>query len=480
VAEQALEAAVPFPPAAIEIETQTALEPETEKPALSEVKPVEEPPAESAGAAEPHEAPQSAAAEFAAAASAAESAAGEEGNAPAAPSDQPEMQTHGVKVRSTPRPKGSAFGVVGQMAGMALGGVLGLAIGYYILLWIGGPRADFLHVREKLPHWVLPHKQEHHRQRWHHSAAPRSLGDLLEEDDEPNSAVKLDEATLAEDSSQPREAMPASFEQSSAEEPVNRLPPLERTPPGELATATGGGMPRLAPSKVRSPAEPGPVGPRGFNAYSVDDLDAALNKVSAALGCEYCHAAGYLLVDPPGAPPGPGPRQPVRVPCDQCGGKRTPGLTAVAFAQLCELGDAATFAQLGPDEVQREELRARIQSVLLRVGEDRGKTQIVGRLASSRLENSQRLTNGILLAGTVQELGYEGPIFRIKLVLFGVPKEVVVISEHAPQPPLASHDRVLILGSIVDSPTENLAGYEGQLTQVVWGGFPMKLVPRRQ
>ncbi|HVX63010.1 MAG TPA: hypothetical protein VHC19_20480, partial [Pirellulales bacterium] len=124
--------------------------------------------------------------------------------------------------------------------------------------------------------------------------------------------------------------------------------------------------------------------------------------------------------------------------------------------------------------------RARIQSVLLRVGEDRGKTQIVGRLASSRLENSQRLTNGILLAGTVQELGYEGPIFRIKLVLFGVPKEVVVISEHAPQPPLASHDRVLILGSIVDSPTENLAGYEGQLTQVVWGGFPMKLVPRRQ
>ncbi len=211
MAGQALADAVPFPPAAVEIEA------EAESPAPSEERLVEARPAETAGAVEPHDAPQSAAADFAAAASAAETAAPEEGDARAASSDQPESQTQAVNVRSTPRPKGSAFGVVGQMAGMALGGVLGLAIGYYILLWIGGPRADFLHVREKLPQWVLPHKQEHHRQRWHHSAAPRSLGDLLEEADEPSSAVKLDEATLAEESRLPREAMPASFEQSTAE-----------------------------------------------------------------------------------------------------------------------------------------------------------------------------------------------------------------------------------------------------------------------
>jgi hypothetical protein len=77
----------------------------------------------------------------------------------------------------------------------------------------------------------------------------------------------------------------------------------------------------------------------------------------------------------------------------------------------------------------------------------------------------------------VQELGPEGPLYRIKLVLFGVPKAVVVLSQNAPQPPLAQHDRVLILGSIVDSPTENLAGYAGNLTQVVWGGLPLKLIP---
>jgi hypothetical protein len=37
-----------------------------------------------------------------------------------------------------------------------------------------------------------------------------------------------------------------------------------------------------------------------------------------------------------------------------------------------------------------------------------------------------------------------------------------------------------VLGSIVDSPAENLVGYAGDLPQVVWGGLHLKLAAAAQ
>lgn len=455
LAERVLADAVPVPPAAIEIDAEIA-------------NPADDQEQRQNGS------PEAEAEEIAAAAQEEESAADDV---------EPERQ-QAVRVRSTPRAKASTFGLLGQMAGMVFGGILGLAIGYYILLWIGGPRADFLEIRGKLPAWLTPPNQGDRAGPLRRGAAARGLGDLLNEPDAPQPAPVVGDApqagnaqqaaasaAQADDAQARMDAIPASFEQPG--KPPARPSKANNDRASAAASATLNGS-----AAVNEVEESGaaPVGPRGFNAYSIDDLEAALAKAGAALGCEYCHSTGYLLIEPPGGFRLDGP-QPKRVRCDHCGGKPMPGLTAAAFDQLCQLADAATFAQLGPDDAQRERLRLQIQAALVRVGEDRGKTQIVGRLGSSRLEDSQRVSNGILLAGTVQELGPEGPLYRIKLVLFGVPKAVVVLSQNAPQPPLAQHDRVLILGSIVDSPTENLAGYAGNLTQVVWGGLPLKLVP---
>ena len=43
-----------------------------------------------------------------------------------------------------------------QIVGVLLGGLLGLAIGYVALLWIGGPQKDFLQLGERLPAVLLP------------------------------------------------------------------------------------------------------------------------------------------------------------------------------------------------------------------------------------------------------------------------------------------------------------------------------------
>ena len=358
---------------------------------------------------------------------------------------------------------------------MVLGGVLGLALGYYILLWIGGPQADFLQVRAKLPQWMLPSKRQGRqrpdaRRRAVRAGAPgRSLGDLLNDSDEG--------ADESPDGGGPSTS-PATSDKPDAsadEDSVNRQASYDGTPviAADPIASPGG-------EEIPGEASPAVVGPRGFSVYSADDLAFNLAKVGAALGCEYCHSTGYVpRPGPAAAPPGQDRLPPVRrVRCEHCKGKAVPGLTAEAFDRLCHLADAVTFAQLDLDDAHRDRLRMQVQAALLRIGQDQGKTQIVGRLAGARLADSQRLSNGIFLAGTVQELAAEGPLFRIRLVLFGVPKPVVVYSSQPPQPSLAPHDRVLILGSIVDSPNRNLAGYSGELTQAVWGGMSLKLAPQ--
>jgi hypothetical protein len=48
------------------------------------------------------------------------------------------------------------FAVLAQFLGIAVGGVIGLAIGYMILLWIKGPSSDFLQIGKSLPSWMVP------------------------------------------------------------------------------------------------------------------------------------------------------------------------------------------------------------------------------------------------------------------------------------------------------------------------------------
>jgi hypothetical protein len=44
--------------------------------------------------------------------------------------------------------------------GIILGGVLGISLGLWILLWWRGPRGDVLKIRDKLPEWMVPEWKE--------------------------------------------------------------------------------------------------------------------------------------------------------------------------------------------------------------------------------------------------------------------------------------------------------------------------------
>lgn len=45
---------------------------------------------------------------------------------------------------------------VGTLIGVVGGGVVGTALAYFIVLWIGGPEKDFLELGRKLPKWMVP------------------------------------------------------------------------------------------------------------------------------------------------------------------------------------------------------------------------------------------------------------------------------------------------------------------------------------
>ncbi|HEY5314187.1 MAG TPA: hypothetical protein VIK18_16765 [Pirellulales bacterium] len=48
------------------------------------------------------------------------------------------------------------IGVIGNLIGVVLGGVVGIGLGYFILLWVAGRQGDFLHIWDQMPRILLP------------------------------------------------------------------------------------------------------------------------------------------------------------------------------------------------------------------------------------------------------------------------------------------------------------------------------------
>jgi hypothetical protein len=132
-----------------------------------------------------------------------------------------------------------------------------------------------------------------------------------------------------------------------------------------------------------------------------------------------------------------------------------------------------TFVDIAPGDPQLMHRKESVERVLLRAGTQRDKQNDLGRLAGFHLDGTSRATLGVLLAGTVQSVERHGDYYATNMVLFGLPKEVTVISRA--RPPLKPNDKALVAGSIVEQPREKLPNYRGTLALAVWGGLPVKL-----
>lgn len=376
--------------------------------------------------------------------------------------------------RRTRQPTASPFGFLGQFLGIAVGGALGLAIGYWVLIWIGGAEKDFLNLRGKVPDWLLPVRGQGIVSDNGASAVSdaKPVGETerssLASSDRPNpvdeTSGMADESGGAAHSNGPTApSLPANTSPSGNEELRSSQfsGVVDRLPPG----------PEPFPESYR--------GPRAFKSRTASELAAALEKADLALRCPHCQAPSSVRLAS-FSPPAHGREEPVDGAassrrCDYCRGKPPSNLTTTAFRELCELAEIVTFVRFEGEEAQRDECREGAQALALALGTQRERAETAGRLAAERLDSSQRESNGIVLTGSVQQAEQEGELYAIRLMLQGSGKSVTVFSLQPPDPPLAQRDRVVVLGSIIDSPRDNLAGYAGRMPQVVWGGLPVKL-----
>jgi uncharacterized C2H2 Zn-finger protein len=379
-----------------------------------------------------------------------------------------EPQVAGLRVAPRTRRQASPFAMLGQLLGMALGGVLGLAIGYWVLLWLGGPQADFLEIRGKLPRWIRPPVRRH-------DAAP--LVPLANEATEQEPAGEAQREPVDSEpwpspiGAAAMQLFVADDENSMSLQSVPAEPGVEEQAPLEKVASEPD---VLAATENRLPE--GYLGPRGFKPRTAAELKATIEQSELALRCPRCQVgAAVRLASFESAPDSPAEKAASAPLCNVCRGKPVPHLGTSGFTQLCELGELVTFVQFGRDDAEREPLREAAENVLIAVGSQRDKRETIGRLAGAWLEESGRQTNGIVLAGTVEEAIPQGDLFVVRIMLLSCGKHVEVVSRQSPQPPLSRRDQVVILGSIVESPAENLVGYEGDASQVIWGGLHFKV-----
>ena len=336
-----------------------------------------------------------------------------------------------------------------HLVAVIAGGILGLAIGYWLLNWLGGSRFDLLGV--PLP--GVPHT---------HDDAPRSEGP----EDEAR-AIEVPTTPVPDE-----EIVPAAPEMRTVDHPplADFDAPLSWPPPQESKPI----------ESAQVPLPEGYVGPRYFVPYGFDDLTEALAAAGAAAACGHCRGTGFvteITAIPSGVREEPHVLQQAsrRVLCDQCQGHAAARMTAASYGRFCRLAEVATFVQVDAADGDIGETKDALRLLLSRCAAVQQNLNTIGRLAGRRLEATGDESDGILLAGTVHETAGDGDVYLLRIVLFGLPKVVTVAS--ARRSILGPKDRVVILGTVVRRPRENLIGYDGRLPLIVWGGMPVRLPP---
>jgi hypothetical protein len=261
---------------------------------------------------------------------------------------------------------------------------------------------------------------------------------MLTEPQQPRLAI--DESTPPDVPPAPPDVSPDANSPSEADLPELDLEPAnEETVAGASASSTA---PTLSGFDTR--ADP--------PAYNADDLQTALENARQALS---------PLADTP-ENSGPGGE----------GESQSPDLTEAGFQRLCGLGEI--LASVGEDKAMVERKSA-VEDLVRSVGESPSNIREIARLGNERLNDPDRQSTGILLAGKVEDVRSAQEIHSARIKLASVEQRVALVS---PTPlALQSGDRVLVLGSLLaEQSADNLPIHHAadNARQVIWCGLCLK------
>jgi hypothetical protein len=143
------------------------------------------------------------------------------------------------------------------------------------------------------------------------------------------------------------------------------------------------------------------------------------------------------------------------------------------YREWCRLAEVLTFVQGGPAaKVLRDRMSA-VRALLGQMAENEANLDKIGYRAGALCLDGSRPSNGILLAGKVTRIVSQGYAHQAHVQLAATGGTVLVAGK---QPlPAQEEDAVLILGSIVDDPADNLSGFQTQQPFVIWAGLTVKV-----
>ena len=335
----------------------------------------------------------------------------------------PSLGADGVAPARSPRRPARRAGpsIIGQFVGLVVGGALGLAIGYYLLNWLGGPQYNFLEI--------------------HLPGLPAKADDLPIAGDE--GANKPEQPALPD--SNPLPVEPAIVDQ------IEPAPTIQPPPSTEDANL-----------------RPDYVGPRHFTARHSEEVNAALLAVKALLVCDRCRSTGFI-----GKSNVPNGKEVQPVPCDVCGGRTGGPLTPEMFAALCELAEMVTYSDAAPDEIVNIRRKEGIRAILLRATSSEERVNAIARQAAEVLDAAPPPAGGIVIAGTVVSIERQGPLHLAEIKLPETGGVVTLASRHGFVAKLG--ESLAVLGTCVSRPQDELVGYQGDEPLVVWAGLAIRL-----
>jgi hypothetical protein len=238
---------------------------------------------------------------------------------------------------------------------------------------------------------------------------------------------------------------PAKDEKPAADDPFAPAP--KETPPEPSAPADAEPLP--VPDEPARLIEP--LGPRNPQVMTAADLNGAMQATMAA---------SQQMVAAQGA----GDEAQLRK------------ARANFYVAMFGMANAITLVQLGPAGPQlNPQLRALEPVILEQLAADPRQVELLKVFGARWFAFPKRTTNGVVLAGTVESVDQVGPLYHAKVRQGPAAGSVTIVC--AKDPRLEIDDEVLTLGSIVEQPQDQLAGYEGSEPAVVWSGMTLKIPP---
>jgi hypothetical protein len=254
------------------------------------------------------------------------------------------------------------------------------------------------------------------------------------------------DSLVADDADKPKnmpvEAAKPVDDAAKRETPAKGEPDAAKKPDDSAADA-----PALPPAEAPSlPSEP--LGPRDARVYTPDELNQAVQDFSQA--GEKMKAAETTD--------------------DKTDLKK---FRANSYVSMYRLAEAVAFANQDAQAAGADSPRKKAEQLVLEFVADPLRLKELKSYGAKWLVYAKRTTPGIVLAGTVQSAEQIGKLHQIKVQLAADAPIVTLVSKI--NPGVEANDEVLALGSIVERPEDQLAGYEGSEPAVVWSGLTLKL-----